>query len=194
LHRLTQGARGEPMKSELRLYFPKVQIRSGVLALFALAMQAIAIFVPLGYDDTPKRLLFELSYLILLFFIIVNLPRPGFAIIGVGLLLNVLPIVANGGLMPVTAENLAKVDLTHRIEGRQEGDAIPYSKNVLKARDDIHFYELSDRLTWDNPVFFRLFSIGDVVIAGGLVVMLGDLFLPRAQRVNPGRKVEMPRV
>lgn len=171
------------MIRNLRLYFPKVQIRSGALALFALAMQAVAVFVPLGYDDTPKRLLFELSYLILLFFVIVNLPRPGFVIIGVGLLLNILPIVANGGLMPVTMENLAKVDLTHRIEGRQEGDAIPYSKNVLKAREDIHLYKLSDRLTWDNPVFFRLFSIGDIVIAGGLVVMLGDLFLPRAQRV-----------
>ena len=182
------------MKSELRLYFPKVQIRSGVLALFALAMQAVAIFVPLGYDDTPKRLLFELSYLVLLFFIVVNLPRPGFVIIGIGVLLNLLPIVANGGLMPVTPENVAKVDLTQRIERHEEGDAIPYSKNVLRAKDNTHFYELSDRLTWDNPVFFRLFSIGDVVIAGGLVVMMGDLFLPRAQRVSRGRKAEMPRL
>ena len=178
------------MNNRLRLYFPKVHIRLGILALFALALQATAIFVPLGYDDTPKRLLFELSYLVLLFFIAVNLPRPGFVIIGVGVLLNLLPIVANGGLMPVTAENLAKVDLTHRIEGREEGDAIPYSKNVLKERQDIHFYELSDRLTWDNPVFFRLFSVGDIVIAGGLVVMLGDLFLPRAQRVS---RAQMPR-
>lgn len=182
------------MKSKLRLYYPKVQIRLGVLALFALALQAVAIFAPLGYDDTPKRLLFELSYLILLFFIIINLPRPGFLIIGVGVILNLLPIVANGGLMPVTADNLAKVDLTHRIEGRQEGDAIPYSKNVLKARDDIHFYELSDRITWDNPVFFKLFSIGDVVIAGGFIVMLGDFFLPRAQRGSEIRKPGMPRV
>jgi uncharacterized protein DUF5317 len=174
----------------LRLYFPKVQIRLGVLALFALALQAVAIFAPLGFDDTPKRLLFVLSYLVLLLFIAVNLPRPGFVIIGVGVLLNLLAIVANGGLMPVTAENLAKVHLTHRIEGREEGDAIPYSKNVLKAREDIHFYELSDRLTWDNPVFFRLFSVGDIVIAAGLVVILGDLFLPRVERSS---RAEMPR-
>ena len=177
------------MNNRLRLYFPKVHIRLGILALFALSLQAVAIFVPLGYDDTPKRLLFLLSYAVLLAFIAVNLPRPGFVIIGVGVLLNLLAIAANGGLMPVTAENLAKVDLIHRIEGRQEGDAIPYSKNVLKARQDIHFYELSDRLTWDNPVFFRLFSLGDIVIAGGIVVLLGDLFLPRAQRVS---RAEMP--
>lgn len=171
---------------ERRLHFAKVQIRAGVLALFAVAMQAVAIFAPLGFDDTPKRLLFDFSYLLLILFVILNLPRPGLVIIGIGLLLNFLPIVANGGLMPVTATNLARVDLLHRIEGRTEGDAIPYTKNVLKAKDDIHFYELSDRLVWDNPVFFRLFSIGDVVIAGGLVITIGDLFLPRVQRVNRG--------
>jgi hypothetical protein len=170
------------MKRELRLYFPKVQIKWGVLALFALAMQTIAIFVPLGLDDIPKRLLFALSYLILLIFIARNLPRPGIAIIGIGVLLNMLPIVANGGLMPVTAENLAKIGQTHRIEGRQEGDAIPHTKNVLKSKEDTRFYELSDRIVWDNPFFFRVFSVGDIVIAGGLVVTLGDLLLPRVKR------------
>ncbi len=170
----------------MRLYLPKVQIRSGVVALFALAMQAIAIFVPLGFDDVPKRLLFVLSYLFLIFFIIVNLPRPGFVIIGLGLLLNFLPIVSNGGLMPVTAEHVAEIGQLHRIKGREEGDAIPHTKNVLKSRQNTRFYELSDRLVWDNPVIFKLFSIGDLVIAGGLVVLLGDLFLPRLQRAKRG--------
>ena len=181
------------MKRELRLYFPKVQIRSGILALFALAMQAVAIFAPLGFDDLPKRLLFDLSYVLLISFIILNLPRPGIAIIGIGLLLNFLPIIANGGLMPVTAENLAEIGELHRIEGRREGDAIPYTKNVLKAKENTHFYELSDRLVWDNPVFFRVFSIGDVVIAAGLVVVVGDLFLPRLQQVG-GRSEKTSRV
>ena len=174
------------MKRELRLYFPKVQIRWGVLALFALATQAVAIFAPLGFDDVPKRLLFDLSYLLLISFIILNLPRLGIAIIGIGLLLNFLPIVANGGLMPVTAENLAEIGELDRIEGRREGDAIPYTKNVLKSKENTYFYELSDHLVWDNPVFFRVFSVGDVVIAAGLVVVGGDLFMPRLQRAGRG--------
>ena len=170
------------MKRELRLHFPRVHIRAGVLALFALAMQVIAIFAPLGFDDVPKRLLFEMSYVVLIFFAIVNLPRPGFLIIGVGLLLNFLPIVANGGLMPVTAVSLAKIDQLHRIDGRAEGDAIPRTKNVLKNKDDAKFYVLSDRLVFDNPVYVPILSIGDLVIGTGLVVTLGDLFLPRLQR------------
>jgi len=170
------------VKRELRLHFPRVHIRAGVLALFALAMQVIAIFAPLGFDDVPKRLLFEMSYVVLIFFAIVNLPRPGFLIIGVGLLLNFLPIVANGGLMPVTAVSLAKIDQLHRIDGRAEGDAIPRTKNVLKNKDDAKFYVLSDRLVFDNPVYVPILSIGDLVIGTGLVVTLGDLFLPRLQR------------
>ena len=170
------------MKRELRLYFPRVHIRAGVLALFALAMQAIAIFAPLGFDDVPKRLLFEISYLLLIFVAIVNLPRPSFLILGVGLLLNFLPIVANGGLMPVTAENLARIDQLDRIEGRAEGDAIPRTKNVLKTKENTHFYVLSDRLVFDNPAYVPILSIGDLVIGVGLVVTLGDLFLPRVQR------------
>jgi len=170
------------VKSELRLHFPRVHIRAGVLALFALTMQAVAIFAPLGFDDIPKRLIFELSYVVLIFFAIANLPRPGFLIIGVGLLLNLLPIVANGGLMPVTAESLARIDQLDRIEGRAEGDAIRRTKNVLKTKDDTYFYVLSDRLVFDNPVYVPILSIGDLVIAAGLVVTLGGLFLPRVQR------------
>ena len=145
-------------------------------------MQAVAIFAPLGFDDIPKRLIFELSYVVLIFFAVVNLPRPGFLVIGIGLLLNFLAIVANGGLMPVTAENLARIDQLDRIEGRAEGDAIPRTKNVLKTKDDTHFYVLSDRLVIDNPIYVPILSIGDLVIGAGLVITLGDLFLPRVQR------------
>jgi len=145
-------------------------------------MQAVAIFAPLGFDDILKRLIFELSYVVLIFFAVVNLPRPGFLVIGIGLLLNFLAIVANGGLMPVTAENLARIDQLDRIEGRAEGDAIPRTKNVLKTKDDTHFYVLSDRLVIDNPIYVPILSIGDLVIGAGLVVTLGDLFLPRVQR------------
>ena len=176
------------MKSELRLYFPKIQLRWGALALFALALQAVAIFVPLGLDDVPKRLLFVLSYLVLLVFVVLNFARPGLLIIGVGLLFNFAAIISNGGLMPVTPEAFARIGESDKIQGLEEGDAIPSQKEVLKSRENTHLYFLSDRIVWDNPISFRIFSIGDVVIAGGLVVTLGDLFLPRVKRETRRRE------
>ncbi|TMG06836.1 MAG: hypothetical protein E6I02_07250 [Chloroflexi bacterium] len=82
----------------------------------------------------------------------------------------------------MTAESLARIDQQDRIEGRAEGDAIPRTKNVLKTKQDTHFYVLSDRLVFDNPVYVPILSIGDLVIGAGLLVTLGDLFLPRVQR------------
>ena len=143
-----------------------------------------------GSTTYPSELLFVLSYVTLLVFIARNISRPGIAIIGIGVLLNILPIFANGGLMPVTSQNLTKAGQTQHIEGKRDGDAIPYSKNVLKSRDNTHFYELSDRIVWDNPFFFRVFSAGDIVIAAGLIVTLGDLFLPRVRRET--RRAENP--
>ena len=166
----------------MRFHFPEINLHAGVVALFAVALQAIAIFAPLGYDDVPKRLLFQVSYVLLLFFVALNWRRIGILIIGLGLLLNAIPIVSNGGLMPVTSESLAKMRQTQVLDGLEEGDAIPRSKNVWKEREDTHFWALSDRIVWDNPVFFRVFSIGDIVIAGGLIVALGEIFLPRVQR------------
>ncbi len=168
----------------LRLYHPSAHIHAGVLAIFALAIQASAIFVPLGADGVPKRLLFQLSYLLLIYFVAINRRRIGLLIIGLGLVLNFLPIVANGGLMPVAPEALAEIDQLHRIEGLDEGDAIANTKNLLKERENTRLWTLSDRLVWDNPVFFRVFSIGDVVIGAGLIVTLAELFLPRPRRTS----------
>jgi hypothetical protein len=156
-----------------------VGFRLGVVALLALLLQAIAITAPLGEADILQRLLFVSSYVLLVVFVGFNLRRAGIALIGLGLLLNFAPIATNGGLMPVTSESLARIGEAHKLEGLNPGDAIPNTKNVWRERDDTHLWFLTDRLVWDNPVFFRVFSIGDIVIAAGVIVTLADLFLPR---------------
>jgi len=166
----------------MRFHFPHINLHAGVVALLAIALQAAAIFAPLGFDDIPKRVLFLISYALLLLFVALNWRRIGILIIGAGLLLNVLPIVANGGLMPITSESLRSAGKADVLEGLIEGDAIPHTKNVWKERGNTNLWFLSDRLVWENPVFFRVFSIGDVVIAGGLVFVLGEIFLPRLRR------------
>lgn len=148
-----------------------------------MGLQALAILLPTS-SGALRPVLYVSSYLVLLTFVAANWRRLGIIVIGIGLVLNLLPIVANGGLMPVTAQTLQRIDQEYRIEGLQEGDAIPWSKNVYKAKEDTRLYALTDRIVreWGPPVL-RVISIGDIFVAAGLLITLGDLLLPRLQRV-----------
>ena len=96
-----------------------------------------------------------------------------------GLLINFLPIITNGGLMPITPETLQKTGDVP--EDARIGEWVRDTKDVLLERDDVHLYFFSDRLTSDlSP--FRAFSIGDLVLIGGAMVLLLDLLLPRPFR------------
>ncbi|MEX2392235.1 MAG: DUF5317 family protein [Dehalococcoidia bacterium] len=168
------------MGARWHIYHPHVKLHLAPLALAALAIQLIAIFAPLGSDDLPRRILLVLSYLTLVVFIAANLRRPGIGVIGAGVWLNFLVIVANGGLMPVTAETLEKTGDVP--EDARVGEWISGTKDVLRERDDVRLYFLSDRLAYDvNPL--RAFSIGDVFILSGAVLLAGELLLPRVKRV-----------
>lgn len=156
------------------------------MALLAILLQVLAIYGPLGNNDSLRGVVLILSYLTLMVFVAANWKRIGIAIIGIGLLMNFTPIAANGGLMPITPETLAKTGLFPH--GTELNQRVPDSKDVLKRRDDTHFYFLSDRLVWtDLSPAIRAFSLGDVVIVSGLIVMLGDLLLPRLRKDAPGQ-------
>ncbi len=170
-----------------RVHFPKVVIRLGAVAIFALALQIAAIYAPLGPGDIQRRIMFVVSYLLLVAFVLANLRRPGLLIIGVGLLLNFLAIVTNGGLMPISPANLEKAGLGDQLAELSSGDRVPQSKNVLLAREDTRLWFLTDVLVWKNPTSLSAFSVGDVIIGAGLVITLGELFLPRLQRVSRDR-------
>lgn len=160
---------------------PRIELHLAPLLLVALALQVAAIYGPFGSDDIPRRILMILGYMALLWFIAVNLARPGLVVLGIGAVLNFLPIMANNGLMPVTPETLLKTgDIP---EDTSVGEWVPGTKDVLKEREDVRLYFLSDRLTSDfSP--FRAFSIGDLIIAAGAVIFAAELLLPRPQRVN----------
>lgn len=162
-----------------RLYFPEVKFHFAVVALLAICLQLIAIFAPLGSNDLPHRILFVTSYVLLLVFVSINVRHPGLIILGLGLTLNLLAIVGNGGLMPTTPEVYARSSWP---EGVRIGERIPNSKDILLEREDVHLYVLSDRYRWDAQTLIRVFSIGDVIIAAGLIVTVAELALPRLGR------------
>jgi hypothetical protein len=168
------------MGARWRLRFPSVELRIAGIVPAALAVQLIAIFGDLGSDDIFRRILFVASYLLLIAFVFANVRRPSVALFGVGVLLNFLPIIANGGLMPITPETLQKTGDVP--EDARVGEWVRDTKDVLLERDDVHLYYFSDRLTSDlSP--FRAFSIGDLVLISGAIFLLLDLLLPRPFRV-----------
>jgi hypothetical protein len=86
--------------------------------------------------------------------------------------------------MPITPETVLKTGPLP--SGAVVGEWLPGTKDVLLHRDDVRLWFLSDRLTWD-PIssVFRAFSIGDVIIAAGLLVTMVELFAPRWRRAAP---------
>jgi hypothetical protein len=157
-----------------------VDIHFGVVALLAVTLQLLALFFPFGSSDLPRRILFVASYLALFVFVADNVRRPGLVILGLGLSLNFLAIVTNGGLMPTTAEAFTKTgDLP---ADARLGHWLPHTKDVLLERDNVHLYLLADRLAVEGQHLVRVFSVGDVFVAAGLLVTVADLMLPRIGR------------
>ena len=167
--------------------YPKFKIRFGWLVLMALAAQLVVIYADFGDAAVVRRFIFPSTYVLLLAFVILNRQRIGFLVIGVGMLLNFLAIVSNSGLMPVTPANVEKAGMGYKIEGVELGEAIPRSKNVLLEERDTHLRWLSDRFTWISDSPLAVFSVGDIVIAAGLVVVLVEILLPALQRNSPDR-------
>lgn len=153
----------------------------------ALAAQLVVIYVGFGDAAVLRRFIFPSTYVLLLAFVILNRRRIGFLVIGAGMLLNFLAIVSNGGLMPVTPANVEKAGMGYKIEGVELGEAIPRSMNVLLEESDTNLQWLSDRFTWGSPGPFSVFSIGDVIIGAGLIIVLVELLLPTLLRSSPDR-------
>lgn len=144
----------------------------------AVVIQLVVIYVGFGGAGELRRFIFPASYVLVLAFIVLNRRRVGFLVIGAGALLNLLAIVTNGGLMPISPANMEKAGFGDELAKLELGDAVPLSKNVLLEESDTNLQWLTDRFAWDSPGPFPVFSVGDVIIGIGLVIVLVALFLP----------------
>lgn len=166
------------MTKPRRLILPKFDIRFGWLPLVAVALQLVVVYSGFGEAAELRRFAFPTSYALLLAFIALNRWRIGFLVIGIGAMLNFLAIVANGGLMPISPANMEKAGLGDELAELELGDAVPLTKNVLLDESDTNLQWLTDHLAWDSLDPFPLFSVGDVIIAAGLLITLIGLALP----------------
>ena len=150
-------------------------LRSAWLALLALVLQYPLLLAPFGETQQVvlHQVLFLISHLLLLAFIWLNRSLVGVQIIGLGIILNMAAILANGGFMPVSPEALVQINPGSSLEQWPAGLHYGYSKGIILARQQTNLWLLSDVLVLPPP-FPRpvAFSLGDLLLAFGIGVLL----------------------
>jgi len=162
----------------------KLSFRAGWLAPLAFALQAIIIYFPLPETQgmwAPRTLLLLGTYGLLILVVILNRGLPGFWVLGVGLALNLLVMLANGGFMPVTPEALEGAGLSHLALGQQPGARVLNAKDILLPRESTRLWALSDIFVIPPPLG-TAFSPGDLFLALG-----GFWFFQRGMRPAPSK-------
>jgi len=151
-----------------------IPLRSAWLAMLAVVLQWPLLQAPGGAVQhiRTQQVVFLLSYVLLSLFVWRNRRLAGIQIVGLGVILNLLVILANGGLMPITPETLAQLN-----PGTTPGQWLPgthygYSKDIL-LQSEARLWVLSDILVLPRPFPWpTAFSLGDLFIAIGIIVLL----------------------
>lgn len=151
-------------------------LRAAWLAPVALALQVPLLRAPFcPVAEVPlQQTLFLLSHLFLLAFVWLNRRLSGVWLVGVGVLSNLLVILANGGFMPITPETLVRINPGVSLEQCTIGYHYGFSKDVILVQENTRLWFLSDALVLPAPFPWpTAFSLGDLILGAGIVWLLG---------------------
>ena len=161
-----------------------IQVRRGWVAPLAFLMQAYLIFFPAekgGGLLSSRSLILIFSYGLLFVVIWYNHQLPGVKLIGLGLLLNFLVIVLNGGFMPITPEALVQTGYDANAPRLETGYLVARSKNIVMEPGEARLWFLSDILVLPSPFPIpSVLSPGDVFIVAGTFFFLREPMLHKA--------------
>jgi len=173
-------------RSETASQIASIPLRAPWLALVALALQVPLLRAPFGPTQqvTAAQALFLLSHLLLLMFVWLNWRLVGIEIVGLGVLCNLIVVLANGGFMPITPQTLVRINPGSTLEQWTVGFHYGGSKDVILLQQETTLWVLSDILVLPPPFPWpTAFSVGDLLIALGIIVMLQGpvYFAPQAR-------------
>jgi hypothetical protein len=169
---------GRPLKS--------IQIKFGWLVFVAVLPQLFVFQIPaigrLIPDDVAAVVLVS-SQVLLFLFAAANINRPGFWLLALGSLANLLVIVLNGGWMPISPSIVHRIIPDLPSDFPLIGHRLGLSKDWIYADHDIRLPWLSDRFTLPDWSPYRVaFSFGDILIALGAIWLLWSLSDPEKRR------------
>jgi hypothetical protein len=142
----------------------EIRIAAKGVVFAAIGLQVIAFpfdFLPWTTPSSLSRILWLVSFALLILMLVLNRALRGAAIIAAGLTSNLLAIVANHGLMPVRAEALREAGTHYHV----------HNNSIQLGHANLPL--LIDR--WAAPHWLpmaNVFSVGDVLIAIGTVVAI----------------------
>jgi len=161
-----------------------IEVRRGWLAPLAFLMQACMMFMPAEMGGgllSARSVIFMISYALLFVVIWYNRQLPGVKLIGLGLLLNFLVIVLNGGFMPITPETLVQIRYDGNTPRLESGYLVTRTKNMVMEPGEARLWFLSDVLVLPHPFPIpSALSLGDILIVAGVFLFLRDPMLHKA--------------
>jgi len=128
-----------------------------------------------GFGDAAPIILVS-TQLLLLVFVFYNRKQPGFWLLGLGLALNLMVILLNGGYMPISPETVRKIFPAAPDSAWQIGRRLGNGKDIVLPVEETRLWFLSDRFLFpDDWNLYVAFSFGDILIALGAFWLLWSL-------------------
>ena len=164
-----------------------IRLKHSYLVLVALAIQIVVFsswWAQLPVQAFWKPLAYAISLFLLLLTIWLNRHLPGILVLGIGLLLNTVVILANGGHMPATLRALQGAGIASSQAEFEAGRTA--NSSVMGAATPLWF--LGDIFYLPHPLpLANVFSIGDVFIVLGAI-----WFVAASTRPSPDRPTDHP--
>jgi MFS family permease len=158
-----------------RIWQPPVFRHSWLVAIFFLP-QFLAFYLPATRGLFSAQLVaasLVLSQFGLLAFCLFNWRLTGIPVLTVGLFLNLIVILANGGMMPVSPETVSRLVSSETMARLEIGERLGTTKSILLTEEMMVFPWLADRFVPPDWIPYRFaFSVGDVFIGLGAFVLL----------------------
>jgi len=155
----------------------ELEIRLAWLVLAAVALQYLVVYDLVGESGVLgvplASVLMVVSHALAAWFLWANRRLPGMLLVALGMAGNLAVMAANGGWMPITPEALERLGHMSWVTGSGAAPRVWGGKTVMLPRAETHLWWLSDIVVLPAP--FPLptaFSVGDVLIAVGVFVLL----------------------
>lgn len=161
------------------------------IALFGLQQIAIRSFPLDGAFGFTRRAIFLVTTFVLMLIALRYRRYFGAWIVAAGIALNLIPMIAHGGLMPVSYDVVQESKAFPSITRDDVGHQLSNGKDIVLDPEDIRFGWLADRFIVDLPGYgTNIYSLGDFVLFAGIglvivqVVAAGIWTISRPQRTT----------